>query len=351
MPESFGARLRQRREEQSIALTTIAERTKIGASLLEALERDDVSHWPSGIFRRSFMRDYARAIGLEPDGVVREFLELHPDPLELAGTDPAVAPEPVPGDAAPPTRFRHAVSSLLRRGRRADGQRSAVDALPPAESAAVSVRVLSDPPLPAPPPVDLNEDPLPVAAPPGLQEPLTVAASVEAAAPVPAANLPAQAAEPDLLAAARLCTELGRVADAREAVPLIEESVRILDAVGLIVWVWNPQVTALIPALAHGYPDRMLAQLPRVGPDADNPTAAAFRAAETCVVDCSDHASGALVVPLITPVGCVGVLAIELRHGSEQRASVRALAIILAAQLARLIEPEQAIGTADRRLA
>ena len=47
MPESFGARLRQQRERQQIALTAIAEQTKIGLSLLEALERDDLSHWPA----------------------------------------------------------------------------------------------------------------------------------------------------------------------------------------------------------------------------------------------------------------------------------------------------------------
>jgi Helix-turn-helix domain len=50
MPESFGARLRQRRERQQIALTSIAEQTKISLSLLEALERDDVSHWPADTF-------------------------------------------------------------------------------------------------------------------------------------------------------------------------------------------------------------------------------------------------------------------------------------------------------------
>ena len=93
MPESFGARLRQRREQQQIGLATIAEQTKIKESLLEALERDDVSHWPTGIFRRAFMRSYARAIGLEPDVVVREFSEVHPDPTEVVEALPAV---PVP---------------------------------------------------------------------------------------------------------------------------------------------------------------------------------------------------------------------------------------------------------------
>ena len=56
MHQSLGGRLRERREQQQISLTTIAEQTKIKASLLEELERDDISHWPIGIFRRSFIR-------------------------------------------------------------------------------------------------------------------------------------------------------------------------------------------------------------------------------------------------------------------------------------------------------
>ena len=116
MPESFGAQLRQRRERQQIALTTIAEQTKIKLSLLEALERDDLSHWPEGIFRRAFVRAYAHAIGLEPDVVVREFLEVHPDPIEVVATASAGSPLAAGADAAwvsagPPTRFRYLVGA------------------------------------------------------------------------------------------------------------------------------------------------------------------------------------------------------------------------------------------------
>ena len=78
MSEGFGARLRQRREEQQIVLNTISEQTKIKLSLLEALERDDLSHWPLGLFGRSYVRSYAQAIGLDPAATLREFLERHP---------------------------------------------------------------------------------------------------------------------------------------------------------------------------------------------------------------------------------------------------------------------------------
>lgn len=89
---AFGPRLRQERERRQISLTSIAENTKIKRSLLEALERDDVSRWPSGIFRRSFLRSYATAIGLDPDEVLREFAERFPDPEAPRQPAPAQPP-------------------------------------------------------------------------------------------------------------------------------------------------------------------------------------------------------------------------------------------------------------------
>ena len=90
--ESFGRRLRCERERRQIALTSIAENHKISVSLLQDLERDDLSKWPPGIFRRSFMRAYAQAVGLDVEATVREFLERFPDP-DPDGLNP---PPPVP---------------------------------------------------------------------------------------------------------------------------------------------------------------------------------------------------------------------------------------------------------------
>jgi transcriptional regulator with XRE-family HTH domain len=95
---TFGPRLRQERERRHISLKSIAENTKISRSLLEALERDDVSRWPTGIFRRSFVRSYALAIGLDADEIAREFAERFPDPTE----SPAPALETRSGRPLPP---------------------------------------------------------------------------------------------------------------------------------------------------------------------------------------------------------------------------------------------------------
>ena len=70
--DTFGPRLRAERERRGISLDTIASVTKVGAELWDGLERNDFSRWPSGIFARAFIRDYARAqIAALPDAVRR----------------------------------------------------------------------------------------------------------------------------------------------------------------------------------------------------------------------------------------------------------------------------------------
>lgn len=95
MPESFGRRLRAVRERQRVSIAAIAESTKILGALLEGLENDDVSRWPTGLYRRAFIRAYATAIGLDPEPIVREFIARFPD-HEEAGPPAAPVPTPAP---------------------------------------------------------------------------------------------------------------------------------------------------------------------------------------------------------------------------------------------------------------
>lgn len=71
----FGGKLRLARERRGVSLRQIALSTKISVAALEALERNDMSRLPGGIFSRAFVRSYALEIGLDPDDTVREFLE------------------------------------------------------------------------------------------------------------------------------------------------------------------------------------------------------------------------------------------------------------------------------------
>jgi transcriptional regulator with XRE-family HTH domain len=327
MSQSFGARLRQRREAQQIALTTIARQTKIKLSLLDALERDDLSQWPAGLYRRAFIRTYAHAIGLDPDVIAREFAELHPEPEQVALAAALAAADGGRTDGGAPSRLRSMMASAFSRLRRSPDvdQPVSVDAAPVTTSVEDAFDF-----------ADLAEalaEPIPSST---AREVVIEASMSRAAEPAPAASDGASTAEPlsfepDLPAIARLCTQFCRVEHPEEVKPLLQETARILDATGLIVWVWDEAADGLRAALTHGYSDRMLTQLPAVRRDADNATAAAFRTAHLRAIH------GALVLPLIVPGGCAGVLAIELPDGQEQSKPVRAAATIVAALLAQLL--------------
>ncbi len=154
----------------------------------------------------------------------------------------------------------------------------------------------------------------------------------------PVATVPDEALD----AAAKVCTDLARVKDADELRDALGRAARLLDASGVIVWVTEGGGKSLKPLLTYGYPEEALRRIPTLPRDQDNATAAAWRDAVTQVVDATDTAPGAIAVPLLVPQGCVGVLAAEIRHGRESATATRALAQIVAAQLAVLIPTETA---------
>jgi hypothetical protein len=76
--EEFGPSLREERERQGISLEQLSAMTRVSVDLWIGMEQNDFSRWPSGIFARAFMRDYAKALGLDSDVVVNEFCRLFP---------------------------------------------------------------------------------------------------------------------------------------------------------------------------------------------------------------------------------------------------------------------------------
>src|SRR5688572_19240909 len=90
----FGGKLRQARERRGVSLRQIAASTTIADAALEALERNDISKLPGGIFTRAFVRSYASEVGLDPDETVREFLER----FEHARAPAVAGPAPVPDE-------------------------------------------------------------------------------------------------------------------------------------------------------------------------------------------------------------------------------------------------------------
>jgi cytoskeletal protein RodZ len=116
----FGGKLRQARERRGVSLRQIAAATKISVAALEALERNDLSRLPGGIFTRAFVRSYALEIGLDPDQTVREFIarfdgESLPPAAASRPQRPAVSEEGV----TPRSIFEDAESAFEERQRTA----------------------------------------------------------------------------------------------------------------------------------------------------------------------------------------------------------------------------------------
>ena len=298
MRSTLGTRLRETREHKGLSLTAIAERTKISVVMLEGLERDDVSRWPGGLFRRAWVRAYAQSVGLEPESIVKEFVEFHPDPAEQALVE-AVAAETRNGG------MHQSRLAMLRAG--------------------LAVFQAEQTETPPPP----------------------VAPLIHSAAPRPEPL----ALERELRSVSDLCTALARAQD-REAVDgVLQDAGRVLGARGVILWAWNADRAALCPAFAHGYSDHVLQRLARLARSTDTAIAAAFRSGEERVIEGSGpRTTGAFVAPLLTPAGCAGVLAIEFGDGVELRESTRAFATILAAQLATLFPVSVAAETSREPL-
>lgn len=312
MDSTLGTRLRLQREEQQISLAAISEQTKIKLSLLEGLERDDLSRWPSGIFRRSYFRAYARAIGLEPDGMLNEFQARYPDPEAPENINHVIAEtRQINGHAKrPPTRLRCLIDS-------------AVNALPGLH---LQSGFKPEPTVQRVPesPVTLAPADMPLPEPPS-------------ASPGSTDDERRERTGVDFAKVAHLCTRLASAIDVCEVRPVLEDAAGELHALGLTLWVRDQFGYELMPVFAHGYSTELTAQLGPVSKDSDNAIAHAFRTAEAEVVDGGDVATGAVVIPLLTSWGCAGVLALELQHGGERLECVRIAATILAAQLSTLI--------------
>jgi cytoskeleton protein RodZ len=84
-PRDFGGTLRAARERRGLSLRQIASATKISMITLEALERNDLSRLPGGIFSRAFVRSYALEVGLDPETAIQEFMGQFPQDSDAAG--------------------------------------------------------------------------------------------------------------------------------------------------------------------------------------------------------------------------------------------------------------------------
>jgi cytoskeletal protein RodZ len=92
MAASIGEQLRLAREARGIGLREICDQTRISLHYLEAIEANDYKRLPGGVFNRSFIKAYAKAIGYDEreaiEGYTR-YLREHGESTDDVATTPS----------------------------------------------------------------------------------------------------------------------------------------------------------------------------------------------------------------------------------------------------------------------
>lgn len=99
---TLGEELRRKREEQGITLAEISESTRIGTRFLKAIETDNFSTLPGGIFTRSFIRAYAKQVGMNEDEAITLYQQQVTGPSDETPDEVSHSAKTSPGEPAPP---------------------------------------------------------------------------------------------------------------------------------------------------------------------------------------------------------------------------------------------------------
>jgi cytoskeletal protein RodZ len=92
---TVGEQLRRAREDAGLTLHHVANQTKIQQWILAAIERDDMSQVPGGVFVRGYLMSYARAVGLDGERIWADYR------AEMPVRTVESAPPPVPTRVLP----------------------------------------------------------------------------------------------------------------------------------------------------------------------------------------------------------------------------------------------------------
>jgi len=109
---STGERLRRARLDAGKTLHQVAAETKIQLWILEAIERDDLSRVPGGVFIRGYLTAVARAVGVSPSEVVTAHSPETPPPPAVTPV-PSPPPDPNEGSTTPLWQYVVIVAMVL----------------------------------------------------------------------------------------------------------------------------------------------------------------------------------------------------------------------------------------------
>src|SRR5690606_26982011 len=76
----IGARLKEARMEKDISLDSLQDTTKIQKRYLVAIEEENFSILPGKFYAKAFIKEYAIAVGLDPNELMEEYKQDIPSP-------------------------------------------------------------------------------------------------------------------------------------------------------------------------------------------------------------------------------------------------------------------------------
>jgi transcriptional regulator with XRE-family HTH domain len=84
---SIGDALAAARREAGLTITQVSQRTCIRETIVRGIERGDYSACGGDFYARGHIRSIARAVGLDPDGLVREYDATQASPQPITAAD------------------------------------------------------------------------------------------------------------------------------------------------------------------------------------------------------------------------------------------------------------------------
>ncbi|MBI4853156.1 MAG: DUF4115 domain-containing protein [Acidobacteria bacterium] len=108
--ETLGQDFKRRREERKLNLKDVAEATRVGVRFLTAIEADDFAALPGGIYTRSFVRAYAKFLGMDEEEVVARYRK------QVATEEPAepmMSYKEYPSESSPMSLYIGAIVLLV----------------------------------------------------------------------------------------------------------------------------------------------------------------------------------------------------------------------------------------------
>ena len=78
--DDIGGRLRRAREQRGLSLHDVARRTKLTIPVVRAIERNDFTALPGGMFHKAYVRTLAVEVGLNPSDIAADYCAWYEPP-------------------------------------------------------------------------------------------------------------------------------------------------------------------------------------------------------------------------------------------------------------------------------